>query len=39
MNDPLEPYYKTLDEMKQKGLYTPVRVLESPQGPWFTIDG
>jgi len=25
--------------MKAKGLYTPVRVLESPQGPWFTIDG
>ncbi|MEK7141314.1 MAG: aminotransferase class I/II-fold pyridoxal phosphate-dependent enzyme, partial [Patescibacteria group bacterium] len=25
--------------MKQKGLYTPVRVLESTQGPWFTIDG
>lgn len=39
MTDPLEPYYKTLDEMKEKGLYTPVRVLESSQGPWFTIDG
>src|SRR3989344_415005 len=39
MNDPLEPYYKTLDEMKEKGLYTAVRTLESPQGPWFTIDG
>lgn len=25
--------------MKAKGLYTNVRVLESPQGPWFTIDG
>ena len=25
--------------MKAKGLYTPVRVLESPQGPWVTIDG
>lgn len=25
--------------MKTKGLYTPIRVLESPQGPWFTIDG
>lgn len=37
--DPLEPYYKTIEEMKTKGLYTAVRVLESPQGPWFTIDG
>ena len=25
--------------MKAKGLYTPVRVLESPQGSWITIDG
>lgn len=25
--------------MKKKGLYTPIRVLESPQGPWVTIDG
>lgn len=39
MNDPLQPYYKTIGDMKAKGLYTPVRVLESPQGPWFTIDG
>lgn len=37
--NPLELYYKTIEEMKVKGLYTPVRVLESPQGPWFTIDG
>lgn len=37
--DPLTPYYKTIETMKQKGLYTPVRVLESPQGPWITIDG
>jgi len=37
--DPLKPYYKTIEHMKEKGLYTPVRVLESPQGPWFTIDG
>ena len=39
MDDPLKPYYNTIEEMKAKGLYTPVRVLESPQGPWFTIDG
>lgn len=37
--DALQPYYKTIEDMKEKGLYTPVRVLESPQGPWFTIDG
>lgn len=39
MNDPLKPYYDTIASMKEKGLYTPVRVLESAQGPWFTIDG
>ncbi|KKU87116.1 MAG: hypothetical protein UY16_C0038G0008 [Candidatus Gottesmanbacteria bacterium GW2011_GWA2_47_9] len=39
MNDPLKPYYDTIAQMKEKGLYTPVRVLESAQGPWFTIDG
>src|SRR3989338_11633721 len=39
MNDPLKPYYDTIEDMKTKGLYTPVRVLESPQGPWITIDG
>lgn len=39
MTDPLAPYYKTIEDMKAKGLYTPVRVLESPQGAWFTIDG
>ncbi|MEK7544114.1 MAG: aminotransferase class I/II-fold pyridoxal phosphate-dependent enzyme [Patescibacteria group bacterium] len=39
MLDPLQSYYDTIEDMKQKGLYTPVRVLESAQGPWFTIDG
>lgn len=37
--DPLKPYYETIVQMKEKGLYTPMRVLESAQGPWFTIDG
>lgn len=37
--DALMPLYKTIEDMKKKGLYTPVRVLESPQGPWVTIDG
>lgn len=39
MKDPLEPYYQTIEQMKEKGLYTPVRVLESPQGAWIRIDG
>jgi len=39
MINPLKPYFDTLEDMKKKGTYTPIRVLESPQGPWFTIDG
>lgn len=38
MPDPLQMYFDTVEDMKQKGLYTPVRVLESAQGAWFTID-
>jgi glycine C-acetyltransferase len=37
--NPLQPYFDTIDDMKAKGLYTPIRVLESPQGPWIKIDG
>ena len=39
MHDPLQSYYQSIEDMKKRGLYTPVRVLESPQGAWFTIDG
>lgn len=39
MKHPLQPYFDTIDDMKKKGLYTQVRVLESSQGPWFRIDG
>lgn len=39
MSDPLSPFYQTIETMKEQGLYTPVRVLESPQGAWITIDG
>lgn len=39
MKSPLQSYFDTIEDMKKKGLYTPVRVLESPQGSWFTIDG
>ncbi len=37
--NPLQPYFDTIEDMKNKGLYTAVRVLESSQGPWFRIDG
>ena len=36
---PLQQYFDTIEDMKTKGLYTPVRVLESSQGSWITIDG
>lgn len=39
MKHPLKPYFDTIEDMKKKGLYTSVRTLESPQGPWVTIDG
>lgn len=35
----MQPYFDSIEDMKKRGLYAPVRVLESPQGPWFTIDG
>lgn len=36
---PLQHYFDMIEDMKAKGLYTPVRVLESSQGSWITIDG
>ena len=39
MLDHLQSYYDSIEDLKQKGLYTPIRVLESAQGAWFTIDG
>lgn len=36
---PLQPYFDSIKQLKIKGLFTPIRVLESPQGSWFTIDG
>ena len=36
---PLQQYFDTIEDMKAKGLYTPIRVLESSQGSWITIDG
>lgn len=37
--DPLKPYYHIVEDMKAKGLYAPVRVVESPQGPWLRVNG
>lgn len=37
--DPLQSYYNTIKDLKKKGLYTPVRVLESKQGAWIKVDG
>ena len=37
--DPLQPFYKTIDEMKAKGLYSPVRVVETAQGAWIRVNG
>ncbi|MBI3576468.1 glycine C-acetyltransferase [Candidatus Gottesmanbacteria bacterium] len=39
MQNPLQPFYKTIDDMKAKGLYSPVRVVESPQGAWIRVNG
>src|SRR3989344_3005035 len=39
MKDPLKPYYDTITDMKQKGLYTIHRVVESPQGSWLIVNG
>lgn len=39
MKDPLSPYYKTIEDMKVKGLYSTLRVVESPQGSWLTVNG
>lgn len=39
MNDPLKPYYDSIADMKAKGLYTTLRVVESPQGSWLTVNG
>ncbi len=39
MQDPLKPYYDTIADMKAKGLYTTLRVVESPQGSWLKVNG
>lgn len=37
--DKFEFLRKELDELKEKGTYNTIRVLESAQGPWVTING
>ncbi|ABR31195.1 2-amino-3-ketobutyrate CoA ligase [Thermosipho melanesiensis] len=32
-------FAKEIDELKNQGLYTYIRTLESPQGAWLVIDG
>jgi len=39
MNDPLTPFYTVIEDMKKKGLYNNIRVVESEQGAWFTVNG
>jgi glycine C-acetyltransferase len=39
MKDPLQPYYDSIADMKTKGLYTPLRIVQSPQGSWLKVNG
>lgn len=39
MTDPLQPFYDQIATMKEKGLYSTIRTVESPQGAWLTVDG
>ena len=39
MNDPFQPFYDTIEDMKTKGLYTTLRTVESPQGSWLVVNG
>ncbi|MFZ2024759.1 MAG: glycine C-acetyltransferase [Microgenomates group bacterium] len=39
MNDPLQPFYDQIETMKEKGLYTNIRTVESSQGAWLTVGG
>jgi len=39
MSDPLAWIDEALQELKDKGLFTTIRTIESPQGPWLVVDG
>ena len=31
--------HEDLDALRRQGLYTTIRRLDGPQGPWLTVDG
>ena len=39
MSDRLEFIQRDLTALKEQGLFIDVRVLDSPQGAWITVDG
>ncbi len=39
MGDKLSWIDESLKELKESGLYTNIRTIESPQGPWLVVDG
>lgn len=39
MKNPLQPYYDTIAQMKEKGLYNNIRTVESAQGAWLKVNG
>jgi glycine C-acetyltransferase len=36
---PIQDLTAELDSLRQSGLYTHIRTLTSPQGPWLVVDG
>ncbi len=39
MTDVLAWIDDALQDLKERGLYITIRTIESPQGPWLTVDG
>ncbi len=39
MGDKLAWIDESLKDLKESGLYTHIRTIESPQGPWLVVDG
>ena len=39
MEDKLSWIDESLRELRERGLYTHIRTIESPQGPWLVVDG
>jgi len=39
MEDKLSWIDESLRELRESGLYTHIRTIESPQGPWLVVDG